>query len=209
MREIVSAKGSRFLLCKLAQSDARFAKYPPQPVVGCEGYRCRFPGSATLRDERAGDAMRIRQVHGSAFPTEAEATLVDALRRAGRLSLSLLAEVDGELVGHLALSPVTGGASARGLGLAPVAVLPAFQNRGVGSALIREALARCRRLDVGYVVVLGHPDYYGRFGFLPASTWNLSDEYGGGDAFQAIELAAGAIGAVGGRIQYAPEFAAL
>ena len=77
---------------------------------------------------------------------------------------------------------------------------------GVGSALVRAALAACGSLQVGFVVVLGEPKFYSRFGFVPASNWKLTDEYGGGGAFQAVELAPGEIPADGGVVRYAPEF---
>lgn len=161
----------------------------------------------TIRPERLADPAAITEVVAAAFPTPAEAKLVEALRAAGRLSVSLMAEEDGELVGHVALSPVTVGGEIRGLGLAPVAVRPDRQGRGVGKKLITEALAAARSAGAAFVVVLGEPEYYSRFGFLPASGWKLSDEYGGGEAFQAIELTPGVIPASGGVVKYAPEFA--
>ncbi|MGD9646167.1 MAG: GNAT family N-acetyltransferase [Pirellulales bacterium] len=166
----------------------------------------------TIREEWSGDEVAIRQVHQAAFPTSAESRLVDELRRAGRLTISLVAIADEQVVGHVAFSPVTlEGGDARALacplGLAPLAVLPPWQKLGVGSALVKAGLEQCRRLSAGYVVVLGSPAYYGRFGFSPAANWNLSDDYQGGPAFQAIELVAGAIPPQGGRIRYAPEFA--
>ena len=133
---------------------------------------------------------------------------MDVLRDAGRLSVSLVAEVDGVVVGHVAFSPVSAGA-AIGSGLAPVAVLPGSRRRGIAAQLIREGLAACERAGSGFAVVLGEPGYYARFGFRPASGWGLSDEYGGGAAFQAIELRAGAVPVGAGLVRYAPEFASL
>lgn len=164
----------------------------------------------TLREELPGDAERIQQIHTAAFPTPAEGRLVDLLRNAGRLSVSLVAVVEGQPVGHIAFSPVSvgqlpGGQLPEGLGLAPLAVLPDFQKQGIGGGLIRSGLAACVRKQVPFVVVLGEPGYYGRFGFQPAARWNLSDEYGGGEAFQALELVTGGISAEG-RVRYAPEF---
>jgi len=164
----------------------------------------------TVRPERPDDAPAIRRVHEAAFPTTLEGRLVDALRDAGRLTVSLVAERDREVVGHVAFSPVTlDGAPGvtDGVGLAPVAVLPAHQRRGVGAQLVREGLAACAA--AGFVVVLGDPAYYGRFGFAPASRWGLRDEYGGGEAFQALELRSGGIPAGAGLVRYAPEFAAM
>ncbi|MCK6455296.1 MAG: N-acetyltransferase [Phycisphaerae bacterium] len=143
----------------------------------------------------------------SAFPTAAEAGLVDALRAAGRLTVSLVAETADQVVGHVAFSPVSLAAPTHALGLAPVAVLPGYQRRGIGGKLIVEGLAACARIGAGFVVVLGEPAYYKRFGFAPAADWHMVDEYGGHAAFQAIELRAGAIPRGAGLVRYAPEFA--
>jgi predicted N-acetyltransferase YhbS len=117
------------------------------------------------------------------------------------------------IVGHVAFSPISVDGFAGGVGLAPVAVLPAFRERGVAAGLVREGLRACADLAYRFVVVLGEPRYYGRFGFLPASRWGLHDEYGGGDAFQALELHLGILGEHRSEAQrlvrYAQEFAAL
>jgi putative acetyltransferase len=159
-----------------------------------------------IRPESPGDIGDIHHVHAESFPTTLEAKLVDALRDAGRLRVSLVAEERGAVVGHVAFSPVTLPGSTDGVGLGPVAVLPDFRRRGIADKLIRAGLAQCME-QFGFVVVLGDPRYYHRFGCLPAAQWKLSDEYGGGDAFQAMELRAGAIPAAGGIVRYAPEFA--
>lgn len=162
-----------------------------------------------VQPEQPADADAIRVVHEASFPTAAEARLVDALRSAGRLCVSLIAVQDGMVVSHIAFSPVRVAGASDGLGLAPVAVLPGHQRRGIGSRLIREGLAVGERSGFGFVVVLGEPGYYGRFGFAPAGRWGLRDEYGGGEAFQAVELRGGSIPVGAGLVQYAPEFAAL
>ena len=161
-----------------------------------------------LRAERAGDAAGIRAVHEAAFPGPVEGRLVDALRAAGRLEVSLVAE-DGTaaILGHIAFSRVELAGTAGGVGLAPVAVVPASQRQGIGARLVREGLHACRQAGYAFAVVLGDPAYYGRFGFAPARRWGLSDAYAGGEAFQAIELLAGAIPPGAGLVQYAPEFA--
>lgn len=162
--------------------------------------------SMALRYELPSDCDAIRAVHTAAFPTDAEARLVDALRDAGRLTLSLVAMIGDSVVGHVALSPVTIDGETVGLGLAPVAVRPEQQGRGVGGRLIREALDRCRADGVPLVVVLGEPGYYRRFGFVPASRYGLSDPYGGGDAFLAIRLREDRPIPTG-LVAYSPEFA--
>ena len=168
----------------------------------------------TIRKEQPPDAAGIYRVHAAAFPSPAEARLVNLLRDGGKLDISLVAvqtEAPGhnEVVGHVALSPVTIAGRVVGLGLAPVAVLPRVQRGGIGGKLIEAGLHACRVAGIGLVVVLGDPNYYGRFGFLAARTWGLRDEYQGGDAFQAIELMPGAAPPGGGLVQYAPQFASL
>ena len=94
---------------------------------------------------------------------------MDALRESGKLVVSLVAEADGEVVGHVGFSPVTSAAATRGLGLAPLAVRPGVLRRGIGGKLVVEGLAAIARSGAGFVVVLGDPRYYGRFGFGPAA----------------------------------------
>ena len=153
-----------------------------------------------IRPERPGDAADIDRVHRTAFPGPEEAGLVADLRAAGRAAVSLVAVVDGTVVGHILLSPAT---PAPGLGLAPLAVVPAFQRRGIGSDLVRAGLEAARSTGAAYVVVLGDPAYYGRFGFRPAASLGLSCVFGGGDAFQVLALGSAP---PAGRITYAPEF---
>ena len=157
----------------------------------------------TIRPETPDDRDAIHAVHALSFPSTIEARLVDALRDAGRLVVSLVAELQGEVVGHVAFSPVNLTNTDDGVGLGPVAVRPTARRRGIAEALIR---AGCTESNAGFVVVLGEPAYYRRFGFSPASRFNLSDEYGGGDAFQVLELRRGAIPSGGGVVRYASEF---
>jgi putative acetyltransferase len=163
-----------------------------------------------IRPERTADIAAVRGVHGAAFPTDAEARLVDRLRAGGQARVSLVAEVDGGVVGHIVFSPVSVAAPSgycHGLGLAPLAVLPEYQRRGVGSALVRAGLAVCQQEGHAFVVVLGHPGYYPRFGFRQASAVGLSNEYGADEAFMVLELQPGALPASGGLVKYGPEFA--
>lgn len=153
--------------------------------------------------------MRIHAVHAASFPTPAEARLVDLLRAAGRLRVSLVAEVGGVIVGHVAFSPVTAASTATAAGLAPIAVIESHRRRGIGAELVRKGLDACREAGVGWVVVLGEPAYYARFGFRAASDFGLRDDYGGGVAFQAVELVRGALPVGTGLVRYAEEFATL
>ena len=118
-----------------------------------------------IRQEVAEDIAAVFSVQAAAFSTEAEAQLVDRLRANGHASVSLVAVTNGTVVGHVLFSPVRvvdeqGMVAGSGLGLAPVAVLPEFQNQGVGKRLIVEGLAACRATGTNFVVVLGDPGYY-------------------------------------------------
>jgi len=148
-------------------------------------------------------------VHAGSFPTAAEARLVDLLRAAGSLRVSLVAEVGDAIIGHVAFSPVVAPSGTAGAGLAPLAVVAQHRGRGIGAGLVRKGLDACRAAGVGWVVVLGQPTYYANFGFRPASNFGLRDEYRGGSAFQAIELIRGALPVGAGLVRYAEEFATL
>jgi len=162
-----------------------------------------------IRGERTGDSEPIHAVNVAAFPTDAEARLVDALRAQVHGFVSLVAELDDTVVGHIAFSPVTIGddPDERVLGLAPMAVRPDRQGQGVGSALVTAGLQACRDAGAVAVVVLGHPDYYPRFGFRPASRFGLSCEYDVPDeAFMALELKPGTLSSCHGMVRYHPAF---
>jgi putative acetyltransferase len=169
---------------------------------------------ATVRRERPGDVAAIRAVHALAFGGAVEAEIVDALRARGKATLSLVA-VDAErVVGHILISPVTitlpseeDGEARAALGLGPMAVLPTHQRQGIGSLLVRAGLAACRDAGHGCVVVLGHPAYYPRFGFEPASRRGVRWEHPVPDeAFMILELRQGGLGGRGGIVRYQPEF---
>jgi putative acetyltransferase len=165
--------------------------------------------NGAIRDEVPGDVEAIRQVHLEAFGGDIEARIVDLLRARDKMTMSLVTSVGGEVVAHIAFSPVTfAGAPAafRALGLGPVAVRPKSQARGLGSALIREGIGRCQEGGYDAVVVLGGPKYYARFGFEPAHTFGLENEWGVGDEFMVLTLHDGALQGVRGLVRYAPEF---
>lgn len=162
-----------------------------------------------IRSEQRGDLEAIHAVHAGSFPTDGEARLVALLRGSGSLSVSLVAVIDGRVVGHVGISPVTSDSGAAGAGVAPVAVAAPYRRRGIAAELVRAGLQASRALGLGWAVVLGDPAYYSRFGFRPASEFGLFDEYGGGPAFQAIELIPGSLPVGAGRVRYAPEFASL
>jgi putative acetyltransferase len=164
--------------------------------------------SVLVRKEYPADIGAIHGLVAAAFPSPSEAELVDALRAAGRLSISLVAVEDGAFVGHVAFSPITVDDATLGLGLGPLAVRADRRRRGIGERLVRDGLALCRNAAVGLVVVLGDPRYYARFGFEAARRHELRSEYDdAGDAFQAVELVHGTIRPGGGLVRYCSEFA--
>jgi putative acetyltransferase len=124
-----------------------------------------------IRSETSADANAIAEVTAAAFRTMAvsqqtEHFIIAALRAAKALTISLVAEVDGRLVGHIAFSPVTmSDGSPHWYGLGPVSVLPECQRRGIGSALIREGISQLQALGARGCCLVGHPEYYRRFGF--------------------------------------------
>ena len=164
-----------------------------------------------IRPEQEADFDAVRQVNRLAFGQPAEATLVDALRKSAEPLISLVAVDDNQVVGHIFFTPVSlesDDSTSTALGLAPMAVLPDYQRQGVGSELVRAGLRECRRIGYNLVVVLGHAEYYPRFGFVPASQKGLTSEYPvPDDVFMAIELEPGALKGRRGLVKYRPEFA--
>lgn len=173
------------------------------------GLLSHFGDTLALRPETLDDLPGIRLVNEAAFSTKSEADLVDLCRRNGRIALSLTAIQERRVVGHALFTPITFDKShvdGRGLGLGPIAVLPEFQRSGIGSRLMRAGLDHVRRLNYGFVVLLGNPAYYSRFGFTPGRMSGLSSDYGEGDEFQALELSPGSLAGVTGKVKYVPEF---
>ena len=163
-----------------------------------------------IRPEKPRDSDKIRQINTSAFDTDTEANIVDALRKSGIPLISLVAEEKGELVGHILFSPVTlqGSQSKISIaGLAPMAVLPDWQNKGIGSKLIEEGLKRCSQSGYKAVVVLGYPNYYTRFGFVPSVNYGIKSEYDvPAEVFMVKEIKKGALASCKGIIKYHQAF---
>jgi len=166
-----------------------------------------------IRSETPADHAAISEVVSLAFGRADEARLVGALRASEAFipELSLVAEFDGRIVGHLLFTRLhirTPDASVAALALAPLSVHPEVQNRGIGMQLTRDGLDRCRRLSHGLVIVLGHPTYYPRFGFRPAvpagilAPFPLRDD----SAFMVLELVPNALQGCRGTVEYPPEF---
>jgi len=167
------------------------------------------PADLVIRREQPADEAAVRELLTAAFSGADEAALVDGLRPNPQ-AFTLVAEVHGTIAGAITFSPVTSRPPAAGLravGLAPMAVAPAWQRRGIGGALIAAGLAECRAHRIGLVVVLGHPGYYPRFGFRSARPlelrcrWSRDD-----DSFMYLELEPGQAALAGTHVDYALEF---
>jgi putative acetyltransferase len=172
-----------------------------------------MPDALTFAEEQLSDFAAVDELTAAAFGQPAEARLVQELRRNGGLTLSAVARLASRPVAHVAYSPLTIGglaASPPVLALAPVAVTPAHQRRGFGSALIRWSLDRLRERGCPAVIVLGEPAFYSRFEFRPASDFGILCPYDvPREYFMAIELHGDALASMSGLVEYRPEFAAV
>ena len=165
-----------------------------------------------IRIEEEKDWAAVHVLNVAAFETPAEANLVDALRQQARPVVALVAKENRAVVGHIMFSPVvlSGHSGLMIMGLAPMAVAPERQRKGIGSALVRAGIEQCKKLGCGAVVVLGHPEYYPRFGFTPSASFGISCEYEvPEEAFMTIELQPGFLDGVSGRIKYHEAFSNL
>lgn len=164
----------------------------------------------TIRQETPEDVERIHFVNKRAFGQENESRLIEKLRNRGVLKISLVAICDNQIVGHIAFSPVVVEpvfSSFEAIALAPMAVLPEFQRKGIGSQMVQAGLEACRRLGYEIVVLVGHPDYYPRFGFVPAKPKGLECEFEvPEEAWMVLELREGALTGRRGTVRFQPEF---
>ena len=164
-----------------------------------------------IRDEAAGDASAVRAVNEEAFGSPLEAGIVDALRADCEDRLSLVADEGGAIVGHILFTPVEIGAAEgpiRGYGLAPMAVRTGWQRRGIGSALVAEGTRRLRQSGAPFVFVIGHPDYYPRFGFERASRYGVRCQWPdvSDDAAMLLVLEPSMAPRLAGLARYRPEW---
>ena len=166
--------------------------------------------SIRIREERPEDIDAIRALNLAAFGQVEEGRIVDALRAKGGVLLSLVATMGERVIGHALYSPVSidsKEATLQGAGLGPMAVLPEFQRRGVGARLITFGIERLKERGIPFIVVVGHPEYYPRLGFRPASglgirsEWELPD-----DVFMVLPLDESKMKGVSGLATYRPEF---
>ena len=165
----------------------------------------------TVREETSQDHDAVRQINQRAFAAEGEARIVDNLRANCPDILSLVAESDGQVVGHIFFSPVEiqqDGSVLRGMGLAPMAVLPECQNQQIGSLLVKEGLKRIKQTDCPYIIVLGHEHYYPRFGFETAAKYGLRPQWDGvpDEVFMVLVLDQDSMAGVSGVAMYRDEF---
>jgi len=165
----------------------------------------------TIRRERAEDVLHIRDLNLQAFGQPSEAQIVDALRRNCSAFLSLVAEEEGQLIGHILFTPAiidSDGQCIEGMGLAPMAVLPQRQRQGIGSELVENGLKLLRQRACPFVIVLGHPEFYPRFGFMPASWRKIRSQREGvpDEAFMLLVLDQSAMQGVSGVARYRDEF---
>jgi putative acetyltransferase len=163
-----------------------------------------------IRDEIPADFENVWHVNAAAFETNAEADLVNNLRTTVSFYVSLVAEEGKKIVGHIFYSPVELILCDRVIqliGLGPMAVVPELQRQGIGSALVKEGTIKCKYAGYDAIVVLGHPEYYPRFGFVPSVQYNIKSEYNvPDDVFMILELKSGALTGCQGTIKYADPF---
>lgn len=214
--------GRRVTVYRLARGDERGERLAgartgadgwvelPEPLVvrAGEGFVAVPARDTLIRDEAPADYAAVRAVVRAAFGQDDEAILVEALRAGGYVRAGFVAEQDGDIVGHVMFTrlPVeTADGVVETLALAPMAVAPGKQREGIGSDLIQAALAMCRARGHRAVVVLGHPEYYPRFGFSAELAQRLKSPFPR-PSFMALELVPGALAGVEGKVCYAPPF---
>jgi putative acetyltransferase len=167
-------------------------------------------GTVSIRTEQPQDYSAVFLVNERAFGTSDEARLVDQVRPVVQPLISLVAVLEDKVVGHILFTPVAieGDAKAwRAMALGPMAVLPEYQNQGIGSSLVLAGLDACRRIGEQVVFVLGHPEFYPRFGFQPAAGKSLRYKRPDFDPyFMVAELAPGALNYMSGLVKYHSEF---
>jgi putative acetyltransferase len=164
----------------------------------------------SIRPEGPEDLAAVSDLNRQAFESDTEARLVDELREVEPSIVSLVAQLDDEVVGHILFSPVTiDGTSneTHAVGLGPMAVLPAHQRKGIGSKLVHAGLTICGGMGARIVFVLGHPEYYPRFGFQPAASRGLRYKGEQFDPYFFVkEIEPGALAELSGMVHYHPAF---
>lgn len=225
---LLSGDHAKIEAWRRVQSEALTRQRRPELMSGWDGRPARLqagddsmtggtpvpPATIVIRDAVEDDHDAIDALLRAAFETDAEAELVRGLRAAGDAPIELVAEDAsgagpgrGRVVGHIAFSPVSiegGDGRLRGLGLAPVAVDPLWQGRGIGRSLVRQGVGQCRGVRAGAVFVLGEPGYYGPLGFETASRLGYTNPFGVDEPFMVQPLR-DELGPAG-LVKYAPAF---
>lgn len=165
-----------------------------------------------IRAESEDDCDTVRTINAGAFGQDLEGKIVDKIRDSCGEFLSLVAESDGKVVGHILFSPVTirgEKGEYHGMGLGPMAVLPESQNQGIGTALVKDGISILKKSGTPFIIVLGHPNYYPRFGFEKASKYGLAPQWEGvpDNAFMVLFLDETLKEKVQGVVYYRSEFA--
>jgi putative acetyltransferase len=178
---------------------------PASNTSGTNGF---VLAAVVIRPENAGDRAAVRSVNQAAFGQPDEADLVDRLRSEGLVLVSLVAEYRTQVEGHILFSRMwidTSAISIQAAALAPMAVAPPYQRQGIGERLIRSGLDRLRMLGEEIVIVVGHPDFYLRFGFTTEKARSLESPFPR-PAFMALELSPNALDGVCGKVRYPAAF---
>lgn len=159
-----------------------------------------------IRIEREADFSAVYEINSKAFETTVEALLVNKLRKSGIPLISLVSELDDKLVGHILFSQahiISENSRIEIMALAPMAVLPEYQGQSIGSELVKHGLKLCIQNGFKAVAVLGHPEYYPRFGFEPSINLNISCSYDvPEEVFMIMELKRGFLKNVAGQVEY-------
>jgi putative acetyltransferase len=167
------------------------------------------PPDIEIREERTGDEAALRDLNARAFGQDLEGRIVDALRANAATLLSLVATLDGRPVGHILYSPASVG-EVIGAGLGPMAVLPEFQRMGIGSRLVEAGNRHLKAAGCPFIIVLGHADFYPRFGFTPASARAITCEWDvPSEVFMLLVLNETTMQGVSGLAKYRPEFSSI
>jgi len=163
-----------------------------------------------IREECPDDIAAIREVNRRGFEEEQESNIVDALRTNGAALLSLVAIMHDRVIGHIIYSPASVGEMVEGAALGPMAVLPEHQRQGIGSKLVEAGNRKIRDEGYPFIIVVGHPEYYPRFGFRPASKYGIKCEWDvPDDVFMVRILDQAKMQGVSGLAKYRPEFSAV
>jgi len=163
-----------------------------------------------IREERPDDVAAVRELNRRAFGQDQESNIVDALRANGAALLSLVATLNDRVVGHIMYSAVSVGGNVKGAALGPMAVIPERQRQGIGSKLIEAGNQNLKNADCPFIIVVGHANYYPRFGFRPASEHGIKCEWDvPGDVFMLLVLDQVKMEGVSGLVKYRDEFSSV